>query len=259
MLFGRATSQRPGSRGTGANGEVADRMSLALLIPAFQPTERLVELIDAVRRAGAFTSVVVVDDGSGPAFRQTFAGTAARERVTVVRHAVNLGKGAALKTGLNHLLLESPDLIGIVTADADGQHSAEDIGRVADRLTARPDALVLGARRFEGRTPWRSRFGNAMTRVVYAALVGPKLMDTQTGLRGLPLSLVPELLRLKANRYEFEMDMLIAARNWGHPFEQVPISTIYYGDNDTSHFHPVADSVRIYASLLKSSLTSQRT
>ncbi len=82
-----------------------------------------------------------------------------------------------------------PDVAGVVTADADGQHAPEDIERVADVLAAQPEALVLGARSFGDDVPLRSRFGNILTRGIMHALLGRKLTDTQTGLRGIPVAL----------------------------------------------------------------------
>ena len=119
-------------------------------------------------------------------FAATFAAAARFPNVQLLRHAVNLGKGAALKTAFNYVLCAMPDAAGVVTADADGQHAPEDIARVAEALAAQPDALVLGARAFGADVPLRSRFGNIVTRGIMHALLGRKLADTQTGLRGIP-------------------------------------------------------------------------
>ncbi len=125
-------------------------------------------------------------------------------RVHVVRHDVNLGKGAALKTGIAFAQTQFPALDGIVTADADGQHHPDDIERVARTLEADPHRLVLGVRGFQGDVPLRSRLGNAISRWVVHLVVGQKLSDTQTGLRGIPAILWPRLLAIEANGYEFD-------------------------------------------------------
>ena len=81
-----------------------------------------------------------------------------------------------------------------------------------------------------------------------------RLGDTQTGLRGVPATLIPHLLRLQSSGYEFELDMLIACKHQGCPVVQQPIRTIYLGRNRSSHFHPILDSMRIYLVLFRFSL-----
>ena len=105
-------------------------VSIALLIPAYRPGPALIEVVRSLDDPG-FTGIVVVDDGSGPEYAWIFDLLEQFAGVKVVRHAVNLGKGAALKTGMNYALVEHPGLAGIVTADADGQHDPADICRVA--------------------------------------------------------------------------------------------------------------------------------
>jgi putative flippase GtrA len=215
----------------------------------------LPELVRTLRQLGA-GAIIVVDDGSGPEFDDCFR---ALDGVLLVRHAVNLGKGAALKTGLNEALVKFPGCTGVVTADADGQHDPNDIMRVAAELHAADGALVLGVRDFGPDTPWKSRFGNNLTRVLMGLMVGQKLADTQTGLRGIPARLIPHLLRLPSSGYEFEMDMLIACKHQGCPVQQVPIRTIYEDGNRGSHFHPLRDSMRIYFLLFRFSVLALST
>jgi glycosyltransferase involved in cell wall biosynthesis len=223
------------------------------LIPAYQPGETLAALIDELIGLGA-ADIVVVDDGSGPQFAAVFDRIA--DRVHLVRHAVNLGKGAALKTGLNYALVHFPDAAGVVTADADGQHEPADILKVACTLRRNPGALVMGVRAFAGDVPLRSRAGNGLTRVLMHLLIGQRLADTQTGLRGVPSPLIPHLLRLQSSGYEFELDMLIACKHQGSPVLQEPIRTIYLEGNRSSHFHPIFDSMRIYFLLFRFSVLS---
>ena len=132
------------------NGDQPPRF--AVLIPAYRPSASLPDLVRALA-AKAIPAIVIVDDGSGPEYREVFSRAAAFPNVHLLRHATNLGKGAALKTGINYALCTFPGLVGIVTADADGQHHPDDIERIADTLLARPDCLVLGSRGFDGDVP----------------------------------------------------------------------------------------------------------
>ena len=177
----------------------------------------------------------------------------------MLRHPINRGKGAALKTGLKYLLAESPDLAGVVTADADGQHDPADVLRVWRRFLGTPDALVLGSRGFSGKIPLRSRLGNTITRLILRLVLGRNLTDTQTGLRAIPRSLVESLLNTPASGYEFELEMLIAAKHGGIRVIEEPIRTIYAPGNPTSHFHPLRDSMKIYFVLLRFSMISLAT
>ncbi|HWQ57280.1 MAG TPA: glycosyltransferase [Bryobacteraceae bacterium] len=223
---------------------------VAVLIPAFKPSESLVLLVDALVRT-ELCAVVVVDDGSGPEFADVFQAVALRGKVHVLRHAVNLGKGAALKTGINYVHCTFADYVGIVTADADGQHLPEDILAVARRLVESPDAMVLGCRQFHAGVPLRSRAGNILTKLLVRVLVGRGMSDTQTGLRGVPSRLAPELLRIPSTGYEYELEMLIACRHRRCRVLEEPIQTVYIDGNKSSHFHPIRDSMRIYAVLLR--------
>ena len=99
--------------------------------------------------------------------------------------------------------------------------------------------------------PLRSRLGNNLTRFLFRHLVGLDITDTQTGLRGLPIGLARELLSIRAQRYEFELDMLILCKHRGVGVVEVPIETIYIDGNASSHFSPVLDSMRIYFVLLR--------
>ena len=130
---------------------------------------------------------------------------------------------------------------------------AADIRRVAARLEqadAKGAALILGSRTFAKEVPLRNRFGNVMTRGVFRLVIGRALGDTQTGLRGIPRSFLPELMRLETGRYEFELEMLVRATARDMTIEELPIATVY-GDFAKSHFNPLRDSLRIYFVFLR--------
>src|SRR6476661_156767 len=109
---------------------------LAVIIPAYRPSAGLIDLVQILSQK-ALPAIVIVDDGSGPEFREIFERAAQFPKVQLLRHAVNLGKGAALKTAFNYALCTWPDLVGVVTGDADGQHHPDDIEAVARRLEQR--------------------------------------------------------------------------------------------------------------------------
>lgn len=225
------------------------------LFPSYQPTALFCELLEQLRKMDP-SPIVVVDDGSGPAYSELFQRAARVPGTVVLTNAVNLGKGAALKHGINHALVNYPDCVGVVTADADGQHAVSDILKVANELQARPTDAIFGSRDFKRDVPFRSKIGNVISRYVYRFLIGLNLSDTQTGLRGIPRRLAELSLSIRANRYEFETEQIIAAKIAGFQFREVPIRTVYIDDNSGSHFNPVLDSFRIYFVLLRYALSS---
>lgn len=225
---------------------------MLILIPAYEPDLRLVQLVNDLRRALPAALVVVVDDGSGPDYDGVFD-VAADAGATILTHAANRGKGAALRTGLAWAAAHAPDA-AVVCADCDGQHSPSDIVRVADAVS--PATLVLGGRRFTGTVPARSRVGNAVSRWTFRALTGARVHDTQTGLRACGPDVRDWLLGIEGDRFEYEFNALLAARDAGIALHEIPIATIYLADNASSHFRPLADSARIYAPVLRFAASS---
>jgi len=225
-----------------------------VLIPAYEPDERLVHLVRALRRERPTTDVVLVDDGSGPAYAPVFA-AAADAGATLLTHPVNQGKGRALKTGFTYVATQHPGQ-GVVCADCDGQHTPADVLAVADHALAEDTAVVLGARQFTGSVPLRSRFGNACTRWAFRAGTGCSVQDTQTGLRAYPAHMLPWLLGVRGERFEYELVVLLRAAAEGLPVEEVTIATVYLDGNASSHFRPLVDSARIYAPLVRFAASS---
>jgi len=218
-----------------------------VLIPAYKPTDSLLLLLQDLREIGL--SAVVVDDGSGSDFDRIF--DEAAKTADVIRYPVNKGKGGALKDGIGHIVgSESYQHVrAVVTADADGQHRPKDILRVAEAF-AENRGLVLGVRRFTGKVPLRSRFGNSLTVGAFALASGKTISDTQTGLRAFSLSDAPLYLSVGGQRYEYEMNVLFEAVEKKIPITEVEIETVYENGNKGSHFSPFRDSIRIYRCIL---------
>lgn len=225
-----------------------------ILIPSYQPNSRLPALVRDLYDDG-FRHILVVDDGSEESYQSLF-GISVAWGATVIHHEENRGKGAALKTGMAKARELFPNDPGIITADADGQHLPKDIRRVSEQLCREPDSLVLGVRDFDQENvPWKSRFGNKITRTFFRLTSGHALKDTQTGLRGIPSALVPKMLEIEGDRYEYEMHVLEDLAG-SVPFAEVPIETVYEDRNSGSHFRPVADSARVYSRPLKFMVSS---
>ncbi len=217
---------------------------ICIVIPAYQPGAILSEYIDQLREAG-FQHIIVVDDGSGEAHQDIFHEVALK--ATVLRHYINRGKGAALKTGYSWIRNNLPMTFGTITADSDGQHKTEDCRKLAYNLINGEDALYLGTRNFDlSDIPLKSRVGNKITSIVFKLLYGLYLSDTQTGLRAFRNTNLSFMESISGDRYEYEMNVLIACTKASIPFRSVEIKTVYENNNEGTHFHPVKDSFRIY-------------
>ena len=227
--------------------ETVAREDIALVIPVCDPdAERFPPLVRRLRED--FTHVVVVDDGSAQGHE---AFDAVRVDVdAVLAHETNRGKGAALRTAFAWVQANLPRAAGVVTVDGDGQHDPADVRRVAEELARDPDGgLVLGVRSFAGDVPFRSRLGNFWTRGLFRLLTGLAVSDTQTGLRGIPVTLLPRLLAIPGDRYEYEIRMLADARRHPAPPREVPVRTIYLDGNAASHYRPLRDTFRTQLAL----------
>ena len=226
-----------------------------IVIPAYQPLESLVPLTEEI--LALFENVLVIDDGGGEKFAHIFDKLKSMGAI-VVSHAVNQGKGRALKTAINYGLL-NPELVqqGMITVDADGQHRPADIVRIADKMEECPGDVVLGCRKFDtDNVPFRSRMGNGISRKVYKWACGINVSDTQTGLRGLPFDFLTIAAKCDGEKYEYETNMLLDIKNNGINIQEVFIETVYENNNESSHFNPVRDSIRIYSIIIKYSFSS---
>ena len=222
-------------------------MSVAVIIPSLEPDQRFIDLLKTLEGKISFEDVFVVNDGSSVTYDGYFE-KAAQMGCHVMRHSVNLGKGRALKTAFNQVLLETKPYIGVVIADSDGQHTVEDIIKCMKALEENPKSLVLGCRNFyESHVPFKSRMGNVITRNVMRILCGVQISDTQTGLRGISRHFMEILMNVSGERFEFETNMLLAAKEHNVPIQEVEIRTIYLDGNASTHFRPLQDSLLIYA------------
>ena len=215
---------------------------VAAVIPVFNPEPALEPLCRELVKA--FGAVVVVDDGSISS-KDGFLGLP--EGVEVVRHAKNLGKGAAMRTALCRL---RGRVDGAVFLDGDGQHEVADAVRVAEEMLRTGNA-VLGVRDLSApHVPRRSRSGNAWMSFFLRLFFGARVSDTQTGLRAVPARLFDALLALSGDRFEYEMRMLALLHVSGERIEELPVRTIYPESGRVSHHRPFRDSVRIWFGLV---------
>lgn len=229
-----------------------------ILMPVYNPDEKFISFLDDLSKE--YAHIIVVDDGSREDTKHYFNTAVERYHCDLVRHYVNLGQGRAFKSGFNYFMgqyADDPDIIGVVECDCDGQHILEDVNECARLLRENKDKFILGVRNFnDKKIPFRSRFGNKCTNLVFRIFCGLNLQDTQTGLKGIPKEFIPELMETPGERFEYASSVLLETKRGGYQIVQFPIHTIYINENETSHFNPLIDSLRIYSLIFKYTLSS---
>lgn len=220
--------------------------SIPVIIPSLEPDNRLLELLKSLNLIG-IENILLVNDGSSKAYDDIFAKAREQYHCKVFVHCVNMGKGRALKNAFNYCIVQNPDIIGCVTADSDGQHTASDILKCMEALYQKRDKLILGCRDFlSDNVPKKSMYGNLITRKICKWICSVDVSDTQTGLRAIPVAFMKKLLFCQGERFEFETQMLIEARD-EFAIEEVKIETVYDSkESHATHFRPLVDSFKIY-------------
>lgn len=235
------------------NCVISMKKKVIVVIPAYEPDEKMLALAKELKQKTSF-DIVIVDDGSGEKYATFFQ--QAHEYAEVLSYELNEGKGYALKYAFSYILKKYGQGVCIVTADSDGQHKISDIQVVAQMALDKPECLVLGSREFTGNVPARSKFGNTVTCQVFHLISGVKLKDTQTGLRAFDGKYISYMLAIDGKRYEYEMNMLSMWAKDRKPFFEHVIETVYIDENKGSHFHPVRDSFKIYKEMILFSCSS---
>ncbi|MGD0410707.1 MAG: glycosyltransferase family 2 protein [Verrucomicrobiota bacterium] len=204
------------------------------VIPCLNEAQTIAPLIHSVCRH--IPNVVVVDDGS----RDNTAKLAAKAGARVVSHPRNLGKGAAVKTGLTTAMRKGFDRALLM--DGDGQHQAGDIPAFVQKAEATRAALVIGNRMQDAMSiPWLRRQANRWMSWQISRRVGENLPDTQCGFRLVDLK-IWAALPCHTRHFEMESEMLIAFLDAGCRVDFVPIKVI--GRAAHSHINPLTDTWR---------------
>jgi glycosyltransferase involved in cell wall biosynthesis len=191
--------------------------------------------------------IVAVDDGSTDETPRYLREAAAESGgvIEVVTLPQNRGKGIALFAGFRRAL-DQDGCDVIVTVDGDGQHRPGDIPRVALPCLKGEADLVIAQRQFPREVPARSRVGNNLSAAILSAAYRHTPRDTQCGLRAHTRGLIREMLQsVDGNRYDTEARILMRSLRFKKRIAQVPIPAIYHGRNESSHYRPFADSMRI--------------
>ena len=218
-----------------------DRTNVVALIPAYLEERHIA---DVVRRTkNHLDQVLVVDDASTDA---TFT-AASKEGARVLRHEVNRGKGAAIKTGLQEL--RSAEIQYVLILDGDGQHRPEEIPLFLEEASKSKAPFLLGNRMRDISTmPLIRRLTNQFMSSQISRVCGQTIPDTQCGFRMIHQDLIPHLF-CETDAYDYETEMILIASREGFQISPVPVSTVY--SDEISKIHPVKDTLRFLKLMAK--------
>ena len=229
--------------------------ALLLVVPTFNNASTIVGVLQGLLSLGV--DLLVVDDGSTDATAALLC--AQFSSIKTLHHSHNSGKGAALKTAGRYAMQHGYD--AMLSCDADGQFSEADVRLLVEAYNAHPDELIIGARRFDGPkagdVPGGARFGRSFSNFWVWVESGRWLADTQSGLRLYPLHRMARFGLERAQRYDFEIEVLVHAIWQGITVRSVPVGVHYpFRRERISHFRPIVDNFRL--TLLHTRLTCTR-
>lgn len=196
-----------------------------IIIPAYNEEEVLGGVIRNIKSElqsvkSLNADVIVVNDGSSDNTK-----TVAEKSTTTISHMVNMGSGAATRTGLEYAKRNNYDYA--VTIDADGQHLASDLTKVINKLINEDYDLVIGSRLLsvEG-MPTHRVFGNKLLNLVTGIIFGVRVTDSQSGLKGFSRKAI-EKIDIRSNGFEFCSEIVWRAKQANLKIIEVPIKAVY--------------------------------
>ncbi|MCH7323768.1 glycosyltransferase family 2 protein [Solibacillus sp. MA9] len=212
-----------------------------VLIPALNPLPTIVHFVEKLKTL-AIEKIIIINDGSDLKYNEIFKQLLKQECI-VLTHERNIGKGQALKTGMNYIVKSTLNAKGVVTVGAHGQHSILDVEQILASTKIFSDGIVLGIRDFKGSDyPIISQIQNRASSMLFELFFHKRLLDTQTGLRYIPREHLSWLLKVNGESFRYDTNMLVEAIKRKVPLYEVPIghaklrkNSIIYYDEVTNH------------------------
>lgn len=216
---------------------------LFVIIPAYNEEKNIENVLKSLLGHNHEAKIIVVDDGSSDRTSEIAKKTSSS--IIVIKHEVNLGKGAALKTGCEEAIKRSAKILALM--DGDGQHLPADAMKLAEKLADENLDIVFGERKFNDIMPFKMKFGNFFLSFATKLLFNVNITDTQCGLRVFT-SAAYEKIKWRKMGYSVETEIVINAFKNKLRCDSAEIETIY---NDMSKGTGVRDGIKIFMNLLK--------
>ncbi len=209
-----------------------------VILPGFNEEKHVKRTIRDIEREG-FKNIIFVDDGS----EDSTIDCAMQTDATVLKHSINLGKGAAMKTGCDFAIKQGAKIL--VLMDSDGQHEAKDIKRFIRAIKNKD--IVFSFRKFSRSMPATMRFGNIFLSKVSKILFGLDIKDTQAGFRAFTAKAYPKIKWFSSD-YGMESEMIARASKHKLKYSEIEIKTIYH---DAHKGTTPLDGVKVLFNMLR--------
>jgi glycosyltransferase involved in cell wall biosynthesis len=216
---------------------------IAILIPAYNEEKYIKKVIKGCFKYGI--DIITVDDGSTDGTIKEIRSIPAPEnfRIITLKHKVNKGKGKSLKTGFSYIIKNNYS--GVITLDADGQHSTGEIKNFLKILEKEKPDLVIGDRLGNTKNmPFIRLATNVITSWIISVIAGKKVRDVQSGFRYIKTEILKNI-NLETGNFETEPELIIKSSWAGYNIKNIPITTIYH-KNFISHVNPVSDTIKFF-------------
>lgn len=214
-------------------------MKIFIVIPAHNEAERIGNVLKDLMKIKL--PIIVVDDGSSD---NTYK-IALKYNITLLKHKINLGKGAALKTGCDHAFSSGAE--AVIIMDSDGQHKVEDLSKFIIELEEKTYEIIFGSRNLNFGVPFVRFIGNKSASVLVAFLFGIYVSDLICGFRAFTKKGY-ERLRWQSSGYGVETEMVVRAGKLGLRYCEIPVETIYL---DKFKGVTILDALSILLNVLK--------
>ena len=233
---------------------------IAITIPTYKPTDELVKLIEKIYLNQYLNflilnnkmKILIIDDGNHENQHLSILEKISKNKfIKIIRNKSNMGQGYSIKKSIKYAYDNKFE--SVVCVDDDGQHHIEDIIKVIEYANTNKSFFVIGVRKFTKNIPKRSYFGNKLTLIIISILFNYKFQDATSGLRFYHKETFVNLLKIKNNKFDFQLISLISLRDF---YNFVYIKTIYLKGNTHSRFKPYKDSLNIITEIIKYRITT---
>jgi len=233
-----------------------DLLKIAILIPSYNECKYIGDVIKKCLKYNL--DIIVINDGSTDNTDSVLKELkeSLENKLTVINHEINQGKGEALKTGFNYVINNNHS--GVITIDADGQHDVDEIQNFLDEIEKSNPDLIVGSRFNNTKgMPYIRRFVNYFTSWIISGIAGKKIADVQSGYRFLNLKVLKNI-KLETKNFDTEPEILLKAGWSDYHIKNIPIKTIYHLDEFKSHVNPVKDTIKFFKLVFKSFVWKKR-